>query len=552
VEDGASVSMIDGDLVDHASLLRGAYPQRFDQRLGAALEFTSSEGSRERTRYNLTASGTSASVTADGPFGASRGSWVVSVRRSYLDLFLKQVLNDSSLAFGFADLFSKVVYDPSEHDQVQASLLIGRSVFDKSTAELANPLNLGRATHVGWMATSAWRHTTPTVTLTQRMFVTGESWNNRNGLNAPVATGRATNYGYRMDLGYVPGAGRVFEAGWSLERVGERQQNAFHVPGWHMLGGEDFESHAQKAGAYGQLHWALGPVTVTPGARVDRFGLTGDWTASPWLQADWQPSADLTVVFNAGLHHQFPDFAQIVGRRGDPGLHPERATLLDAGVEGRLNTTMRWQATVYDREERDVVDLPDQYYQAIDGVLQPPSSTSHYANRLEVTSRGVELMLRRKSPDALSGWIAYSFGHTRDTDRVTGETFDGDFDQRHTLSLFGRYRLSDRMSVNARWRFGSNRPIVGYIDRKPDGQFFVDSARNATSVPVFSRLDARVDRTYWWSSRRLTLFAEVANLLNRENFRQVPPSVDSRSGQVFGPLRSMFPIVPSIGATLEF
>jgi outer membrane receptor protein involved in Fe transport len=257
------------------------------------------------------------------------------------------------------------------------------------------------------------------------------------------------------------------------------------------------------------------------------------------------------VVFNAGLHHQFPDFAQIVGRRGDPGLHPERATLLDAGVEGRLNTTMRWQVTVYDREERDGVDLADQYHRLIDGVLQPPSSTSRYANRLEVTSRGVELMLQRKSPDALSGWIAYSFGHTRDTDRVTDETFDGDFDQRHTLSLFGRYRLSDRMSVNARWRFGSNRPIVGYIDREPDGQFFVDSARNATRVPAYSRLDVRVDRTYRWSTRRLTLFAEVANLLNRENFRQVPPSVDSRSGQVFGTLRSMFPIVPSIGVALE-
>ena len=177
------------------------------------------------------------------------------MRRSYLDLFLKQVLNDSSLAFGFADLFSKVVYDPSEHDQVQASMLVGRSRFDKATAHLG-PRNLGRATHAGWMATAAWRHTmSSTVTLTQRMFLTGESYDNRNGLNAPVAMGRATDYGYRMDLGYIPGAGRVFEAGWSFERLGARQQHAFQVPGWHIVGGEDFESHAQKVGAYGQLHW---------------------------------------------------------------------------------------------------------------------------------------------------------------------------------------------------------------------------------------------------------------------------------------------------------
>jgi hypothetical protein len=124
--------MINSDVLDRVSLLRGAYSQRFDQRLGAALEFNSSEGSRERTRYNLTASGTSAEVTSDGPLGASmRGSWLVSARRSYLDLFLKRVLRNSSQAFGFADLFSKVVYDLSEHDQVQATMVVGRSRFDK-------------------------------------------------------------------------------------------------------------------------------------------------------------------------------------------------------------------------------------------------------------------------------------------------------------------------------------------------------------------------------------------------------------------------------------
>jgi hypothetical protein len=48
------------------------------------------------------------------------------------------------------------------------------------------------------------------------------------------------------------------------------------------------------------------------------------------------------------------------------------------------------------------------------------------------------------------------------------------------------------------------------------------------------------------------VLSEVANLLNRENFRQVPASIDTRSGQAFGPLASMFPIIPSIGATLEF
>src|SRR4030095_644622 len=59
VEDGASVTMVNGDAIEHATLLRGGYPQRFDDRLGAALAFTSSGGSRRRLRGNATASGTS-------------------------------------------------------------------------------------------------------------------------------------------------------------------------------------------------------------------------------------------------------------------------------------------------------------------------------------------------------------------------------------------------------------------------------------------------------------------------------------------------------------
>jgi outer membrane receptor for ferrienterochelin and colicin len=188
----------------------------------------------------------------------------------------------------------------------------------------------------------------------------------------------------------------------------------------------------------------------------------------------------------------------------------------------------------------------------VDSVLLPQSSTSHYDNRLDGWSRGVEFLLQRKSPDKLSRSIAYSFGHTRYTDRVTGERFDGDFDQRHTLSVFGRYRISERTSVNSRWRLGSNRPIAGYLERLSDGRFFVGGARNAARAPVYSRWDARVDHTYRWGSHRVTLFGEVANLLNRDNFRQVPPIVILATRQAFGPLQSMFPILPSIGATLEF
>jgi hypothetical protein len=403
-------------------------------------------------------------------------------------------------------------------------------------------MDLARASHVGWLAATAWQYTpSPGTVVTQRVFATGESYANRNGADVAVATGRAKEAGYRLDLRRVVGRALV-EAGGSVERLAERQQLAFRVPGWDRFGDEDFASAATRAGSYGLARWFVGRLTVSPGARVDRDSLVAGWAASPWLQVEWRPTAPVAVVFNAGRRHQFPAFNELVGRRGHSELRPERARPVDLGLEGRVTPTVRWEATIFERSERDVVDLPDQYVRVEDGVLRPQSTTSRYDNRLTGSSHGVEVALRRQSPAGLSGWIAYA----------TGMRFDGDEDQRHTLGLFGRYRVSSRTSVNARWRFGTNRPFAGYLDGPSGGPYEVTSSRNALRVPVYSRVDARVDHTYLRGRARVTLFAEVANLLTRENVRQVPPFIDFQSGQAFGLFQPMFPLLPSLGATLEF
>ena len=549
--DGGSVSMVSSDVLDRASLLRGAYPQRSEPRVGAALAFTSSEGSRDRLRVNLTASGTSASATADGPLGAARGSWLVSARRSYLDLVLARILHDSSLAFGFSDVFSKAVFDVSSRHQIAATLVAGHSRFEAANVQ-ASTFDLGSANHAGWLAAGMWRHTaTSRLTVTHRLFVTGESYDNRDGLDDQVATGRSVDTGYRADATYAPTPTRVVEVGGSIERRATGALHAIQIPGWAILGGEDFSARATNTGGYAQMHWAVGPLTVTPGARIDRFGLIHQWVASPWFLAEVQASERVAIELGVGRHHQSPEFDEVVGRRGTPSLGPLSASPIDIGLDGRLGASTRWQLTAYSRHEQHVVDLPEQYTRRVGGMLVPPSLTTAYANHVEATSRGVEMLLHHKS-DAREGWIAYAFGRTRMHDEVTEERFDGDHDQRHTVSAFGRYRVSERTSVNARWRYGSNRPIVGYVDRDVAGLYAVGASRNATRVPAYARLDARVDHTYRWGARRLTMFGEVANITNRRNYRQIPPSLAAGTGQTLDLFRTMFPILPSVGATLEF
>ena len=259
-----------------------------------------------------------------------------------------------------------------------------------------------------------------------------------------------------------------------------------------------------------------------------------------------------------GIYRQEPGFAEVKGMRGAK-LDAYRSYHFDAGVEGTLGTLATWQLSAYNREDRDYPWLPGAEFRVSDGRLVLPSFTSRYQNLLEGHSRGVELAFHRRTPNGLSGWIAYNLTFTDYRNTLTGEEFSGDYDQRHTLNTYGVYRFSDRMSFSVRFRAGSNFPAPGYYESRPltvSGQtidrYFLSTERNTVRVPVYTRLDLRANRTFTPRNTRITLFAEVLNIYDRNNVRAASPGINGSTQQVFGLFDSMFPIIPSAGLQLEF
>ncbi len=187
----------------------------------------------------------------------------------------------------------------------------------------------------------------------------------------------------------------------------------------------------------------------------------------------------------------------------------------------------------------------------VNGRLAGISLTDPWINALDGYARGVELLVQRRSNSGLSGWMSYSFGVNRYHDRTTGETFDGDFDQRHTFNAYGLYRLTNRFSLAGKLRMGSNTPAVGYWEQR-NGAEFVGSTRNDLRLPVYSRLDIRANRTFNWEKKRLTLFVEVMNVFDRANQRYEDPGVNVRTLQAFGIFNGMIPRIPSAGILIEF
>ena len=158
VEDGGSIGMINSDVLESVSLQNGSYPQRFGNRTGAQIEMTLREGSRDRTQARVALSGSSASVVGEGPVGRGRkASWLMSARKSYLDLLIEQIADDDAFAFGFTDMAGKLVVDLTARHQLQVSGLVGRATFDADQREvgLNDPLV---ATNRGWLGALSWRY----------------------------------------------------------------------------------------------------------------------------------------------------------------------------------------------------------------------------------------------------------------------------------------------------------------------------------------------------------------------------------------------------------
>ena len=564
VEDGGSIGMINSDILESVSLLGGSYPQRYGNKTGAQIDMALRDGSRDRSQVRVALSGSSASIVGEGPIGHRRSaSWLVSARKSYLDLLIKQITDVDAFAFGFSDLAGRVVWNPGAGHRIQVSALGGHAslLADQRSVGVNDP---HRAANSGWLGVVAWQHTPASrVAVTHRIGVTGGDFRNQSLGRVVLDEGRSADVSARSDLVATVTTAFTLEAGasvhWQDERVTSRRVVSFTRPPDVR---EDARLDSRWTGAYTGIRWTpAGWLTVSTGSRVDHWDATGDIVASPWVGAEMAVGG-YSVVAGGSLNHQFPGFNAVTGLRGTPGTAPERAWHTDLGVSRRVGSRLRIQAVVFNREDRSLVRLPGDEWRLEDGRPQPPDTDTRYDNRLDGTARGVELAVQRRSPNGLSGWVSYALGRYRQHDVVNGETFAGDFDQRQAFNVYGHYRLTDRTSVAVKFRTSSNFPVRGYFvelpatpaDPVPDDQparYGLATARNGARLPAYARLDLRANRTWMVDRGRLTLFVEFTNVGGRTNWRTGNGGIRP-DGEIVGLLDPLVPFLPSAGLLWEF
>ena len=113
---GGTVSLLDAELMQDVTFLTGGYPAPYINRTSSVLQVTQREGNRKKFGGWATLGFAGAGAILEGPINAGKGSWVVSARRSFLDLFTQDVgFGGVPVVYSFN---AKAVYDLTPRDRI--------------------------------------------------------------------------------------------------------------------------------------------------------------------------------------------------------------------------------------------------------------------------------------------------------------------------------------------------------------------------------------------------------------------------------------------------
>lgn len=554
-DDTGSVAMINTDILDSATLLAGAQPQRDGQWLGGVLKFTVREGSRDRTQVRVAASDTGAAGVIEGPLGkGKRGSWLYSIRKSYADWLIRKLDATFGSTLGFYDMQTKWAWDLTNRQQIQFLAIGGDANYLQQNTGIANGLHTANARSL--VGSFTWRYLRPTFQASTRVSSAYSDFRNYGLLGQDQGDGHTSSLIWRTDLQWVASPHLTVEAGAQRQVDHDqrilREYSAVGTTSVRLRSEDRFGGDRRLASAWLNATARRGALAVVAGGRVVGDDPSAPPLAAPWMLAEYRLGSRAKLTAGVDRKIQYPDLFQAL--QAAVPLVPERALSFDLGLEGMLTKTIGVRAAVYRRNESNIIRSYNHEPRVVNNKLIPEAPPV-WRNTLSGASRGGEFLVQRKAPTGLVGWIAYSYGRTRYDDRLTAESFDSDFDQRHTLNIMLEAKRSYRTSFAAKLRIGSGTPLPGYFkgDATDASGLFGSDVRNRVRLPHFLRLDLRANRTFTFDRRRLTLFAEVLNATARRNLGPAEGSMRSTSPFLaLNYTERLLPWLPSIGILIEF
>lgn len=559
IRDSGSISILSGDSIESLSLMPVAFPPRYMDRVGSVLDIRTREGSRTRPSFRVAATVAQVNVLAEGPLPRNRrGSWLVGVRKSYVQYVVRRMTDDPAQAIGYTDGQTHLVYDLTSRQQISLHASAGTTDYDRSQSKARYGVNtLMYAEYRPVLARAGWRFTPgPSLLVSVNGAFMQEKYANENYLRFPLGVGTYGEWTGSGNLAWNWASGAAIEAGWSARRIrSEGFDNQYINTVSNLRVRDQHRGNAVRQGGYLQQSW------TTPAKRMKlSVGFRYDWhdraraaVVSPHASAGFGVTSSTQVHVGWGQYVQFPEVSLLTSPYGGYHLLPERATHYVASVEQRLGRAVRIRVEGYQRETRDRIARPFADPRLVNGRVVGAQQSALYYNSVRGYARGVQFLVQSRSANRLSGWVSYTLGYARNRDGVEGTHFWDENDQRHTFSSYLSYRLTPSWNLSGKWVYGSGNPLPGFFRKDANGVYYLTNVRNEQCLGAYERVDLRLNRSFIFDRWKLTLYGELINATNHKNPRYTSfDGVDTRTGRAYLTIQRVFPILPSGGIMLEF
>jgi hypothetical protein len=554
VQDGASVSLLSPDTLESLTLTPTAFSERYGDGTGGSLDLGTREGSASRRPIIRVSAGIAEShFSAEGALLGKLGSWLVAGRKSYMGYLLRHNSIDPTIDVSFYDFSAKATLQAARNHTFDLYAMSGHATLHLNSRQSLNQLSDGDNTFT--FARAGWRWSAaPTLLVSSNLAFIRHRYGTRNY----NGDGASRDY-YGEWVGSTVAVwswkkDHVLETGYTARRLRELSGSVLFYPA--QVPYDDANGTALRQGGYVQQSSSfLGKrLELMAGLRWDRISVAQADPVSPQATASFRLLRSTSLQVGWGRYFQFADMTHLAAPchvgdfegqvYSDSYAPASRAQHFSAGIEQRLGESSRLRIEFYDRTE-----TPWYYYRPPQGgecgpqfVKAPPLGYKLGDQR----ARGVEITFQRRSANRLSGWLSYTYGRAREYFPV--DTLYTGQDQRHTLNIFGVYRLMPTVNISGKWLYGSGYPVETYYD--PNN---LTSPANQLRLGPYERLDLRADKLLNIHRRKVTLYGEVINLTNHRNMRV------TGLGN-YDPVTQRFPLllqraagfIPAAGVSIEF
>jgi CarboxypepD_reg-like domain/TonB-dependent Receptor Plug Domain/TonB dependent receptor len=528
-------SVFNPDAVKDVKLIKGGIPSQYGGRISSILDVRMKEGNAKKPQFSGGIGSIFSRFTYERPFLKDKGSFIVALRRSYIDILAKPFLSSSlkGTSFYFYDFTAKANYRVNEKNTVFLSGYFGRDTFGADFG-----FNWGNAT-----TSFRWNHVfnnklflNNTVFYSNYDYALQTDLKKKNDQDAFRWKSNIITYSIKPDFTYYPNTNNTITFGGQLTYYTFNPGQAVAISGGveRQIGLSD--KFATESAIYvGNEQKINSKISFQYGLRYSLYNYLGKGNAYELSASNndgERRSITKTVEYAWGKSMQQygnfePRFAANFGLGQDNSIKLSYNRLAQY-IHLLSNTTASSPLDVWTPSSNNIKpQLADQvalgYFHNFSDNMFETSVEVYYKklyNQIDYV-RNADLLLNpaveadllsgkgraygaefyvKKAKGKFNGWVSYTLARTERKIEGLNQNawFPSRIDKTHNVAIIGIYDL------NKRWTFSTNFTLsTGTPASFPTNKFIWQDyalphnyydTRNAYRIPASHRLDLAATR----------------------------------------------------------